>query len=127
MLAIPALRRFLRNSRGTTVVEFAIVTPVFFLLVVGGLYACIGVFTATSLQYAVQQAARCSSVSTTCASSSSTITYATTSYHGPAAPAPTFTYATPACGHQVNGTVSFVFNLGISRSTVPINATACFP
>ena len=127
MHAMRSLLRFIRNSRGTTVIEFAIVAPVFFLMVVGGLYACIGVFTATSLQYAVERAARCSSVSTTCATSSSTITYATNAYHGPVSPAPTFTTASPACGHQVNGTVSFVFNLGVSHSTVPISATACFP
>ncbi len=121
------VKHFRRNARGTTVIEFAIVVPVFLALVVGGLYACLGVFTAMSLQYAVEQAARCSSVSTNCSSSATTTAYALTSYYGPASPAPTFTYSTPACGHQVAGTVSFIFNLGVSRSTVPISASACFP
>jgi Flp pilus assembly protein TadG len=122
------LFRLKRDSRGTTAVEFAMVMPAFLALIVGGLYACIAVFTSAGLQYAVDQAARCASVNTTTCTSSATITaYAQTAYYGPAAPAATFNYSTPACGHNVSGTVNFVFDFGLSKETVPINAVACFP
>ena len=124
---LATLNRLKSHSGGTTVVEFALVVPVFIALVVGGLYACLGVFTETSLQYAVEQAARCASVSSNCSSSSTTIAYAKSAYNGPVSPAPAFTYSTPACGYSVSGTVSFVFNFGLSQKTVPISASACFP
>jgi Flp pilus assembly protein TadG len=123
-----ALFRLKHDSRGATAVEFAMVLPVFIALIVGGLYACIAVFTSASLQYAAEQAARCSSVNTgTCSSSGTTTAYAQTVYYGPAAPAATFTYSTPACGHTVNGSVSYIFDFGLKKLTVPISASACFP
>ena len=123
-----ALKLFKGAETGTTVVEFALIFPVFVGMIVGSLYACIGLFTAGSLEYAVQKGARCASVSATnCPSSATTIAYTTASYHGPVSPAPTFTYATGACGYTVTGSVNFDFNFGLSSVNVPITASACYP
>jgi Flp pilus assembly protein TadG len=129
MMAISAqLFRLKKDSRGATALEFAMILPAFIGLMVGGLYACIAVFTSASLQYAVEKAARCASVNTTtCSSSATTISYAKTAYYGPPAPAAAFTYSTAGCGNTVNGSVNFKFDFGMKNLTVPISASACFP
>jgi Flp pilus assembly protein TadG len=113
--------RFSKCSRGTTTVEFALVAPAIFLLMTGTLFAGLLVYSAMGMQSAVEKAARCYSVNATqCTSASTTQTYAQTNYFGVSTP--TFTASTPACGHQVAG--SLTFNVGWS---IPLTATACFP
>ena len=120
-------RTFLTCNRGATAVEFAIVGPIFLALTVGLMYGCLLLFSMASMQYAVEEGARCASVKTTvCTDSASTITYTQAAYYGPIT-APTFTYATPACGHAVSSTTNFSFNFVFSTLVVPLSATACFP
>ena len=115
------------DDRGSAAVEFAIVGPIFLSLAVGMIYVCMLLFSMASMQYAVEEGARCSSVKTTiCTNSASTITYAQNAYYGPLS-APTFTYATPACGHRVSASSSFAFKTGLTTLTVPLTATSCFP
>lgn len=121
-------RQFCREHRGATAVEFALVFPAYILVVIGGLYACLGLFTATSLQYAVEQGSRCAAVnSSACTDGPSTVTYAQSHYLGLVGTTPTFTYATPSCGYSLTASVSYGFNLGMTSLSVPITATACFP
>ncbi len=119
---------WLSDARGAAAVEFAMVFPAFIALIVGGIYTAQLLYAASSLRYAVEAAARCYSVNTTvCTSASTTQTYALGKYLGPASPAPTFTASTPACGHNVTGTSTFVFYAGLTSFTVPLSASACFP
>jgi Flp pilus assembly protein TadG len=128
MPIISFLRRFRHASHGGTAIEFALVMPAYAGMIVGGMFLCLALFTASSLQYAVQMSARCASVNTTsCASSTTTIAYAKSAYRGPSSPAPTFTYSTGTCGYKVKGTVSYVFDFGEKRVTFPISTSACFP
>jgi len=122
------LKCYCHDTRGAAALEFAIIVPTFLAVIVGTLYACLGLVLAASLQYAVEQGARCAAVNATaCPDSPTTISYTTSHYYGPSAPSPTFTYATPSCGYSVNGSISYVFDFGLSNLTVPISATACFP
>jgi Flp pilus assembly protein TadG len=122
-----ALARMLADVRGATAVEFAMVGPVFLLLVIGIIYVCLLLFCAASMQYAVEKGARCSSVATTiCTDSASTITYTNAAYYGPFG-TPTFTYAARTCGHSVTGTKNFALHIFVTTLTVPLSATACFP
>jgi len=115
------------DDRGTTAVEFAMLAPVLVLLLVGTVYICLGLFLVGSLHYAVEEGARCASVKTTvCSDAPTTVSYTQNQYFGPS-PTPTFTYATAACGNVVSGSLSYVFNLGLTRITVPVTASACFP
>jgi Flp pilus assembly protein TadG len=116
------------DERGTTAVEFAIVGPVFILLVIGTLYMCMALFTVGSLHYAVEEGARCASVkSTLCTNASTTLAYTQSHYFGPGT-TPTFTYAAAtACGQSVSASLNYTMNLGLSQFTIPISATACFP
>ena len=116
------------DERGTTAIEFAIVGPVFILLVIGILYLCMCLSVVGSMHYAVEEGARCASVRTTvCTDQTSTVTYTNNHYFGPSA-LPTFTYnATAACGHSVSGSINYVLDLGLHQITVPVSAAACFP
>ena len=120
-------RGLLRDESASAAVEFAIVGPIFLTLTIGMIYTCMLLFSMGSMQYAVEEAARCASVKTTvCSSSATTITYAQGVYYGPLT-SPTFTSTTAACGHVVSGSASFGLNIGLSTLNVPLTATACFP
>ena len=115
------------DERGTTMVEFAIVAPVFIVLVIGIIYMCVGLFTVGSLHYAVEEGARCASVkSTVCTDAVSTIAYSKSHYFGPGT-SPTFTYAAKTCGKSVSASLTYVMNLGLKQLTIPVSASACFP
>ena len=123
----PGIAQVRRDDRGTTAVEFAIIAPVFIMMLVGTFYVCLTLFLAGSLHYAVQQAARCASVNTTvCRDSATTVSYAQSHYFGPAA-SPTFTYAATGCGNSVSASLNYVMNLGMTKLTVPVSAASCFP
>jgi len=114
------------DERGTSAVEFAILMPVFVLLVVGAIYICMGLFLVGSLNYAVEEGAPCAAVKTTvCSDSPTTVAYTQKQYFGLSSP--NFTYSTAACGNVVSGSVTYVANLGITQVSVPVSASACYP
>jgi Flp pilus assembly protein TadG len=115
---------------GTTAVEFAMVLPPFLMLLLGTVSGGVAVYTASSLHYAAEGAARCYSVSTAaksgqCGSPTATQSYAQNLYHGLGSP--TFTASNPACGYQVNATLNVVLGTGMAQWNIPLSATACFP
>jgi Flp pilus assembly protein TadG len=115
-----------RDARGTTAVEFAIVSPVFIALIVGILYSALCLFLVGSLHFAVEEGARCASVKTAvCTNASTTVAYAQSHYYGPSSP--TFTSTTAACGNSVSASINYVAHLGLTQFTLPVSATACFP
>jgi Flp pilus assembly protein TadG len=70
------LKRWRRHQSGSAAVEFAMVIPAFICLIVGSLYATMMISTLASLHYAVEQGARCASVtSTVCSDSTSTASF----------------------------------------------------
>ena len=115
------------DEHGTTLIEFAIVGPLFIGLVIGILYLCLALFLVGSLHYAVEEGARCASIrSTVCSDQTTTISYAKNHYYGPSSP--NFTYnPAAACGNSVSASISYVLQLGLTQVTVPIAATACYP
>ena len=116
------------DERGTTAIEFAIVGPVYIMLLIGILYLCMCLAVVGSMHFAVEEGARCASVKTTvCTDQSSTVSYTQNHYFGPST-LPTFTYnAAAACGHSVTGTINYVLDVGLKQFTVPVTASACFP
>ena len=120
-------RHFIPDDTGAAAIEFAIVGPVFLLLVIGLIYGCFMLFGIASLHFAVEEGARCASVKTTvCTNSDTTLDYTRTAYYGPLM-SPAFTYAKQACGYAITGTANFNFNIGVVNVPVPLRATACFP
>jgi Flp pilus assembly pilin Flp len=116
-----------RNQEGTTAVEFAIIAPVFILLILGTIALCFALFLVGSLHFAVEDGARCASVKTTiCTDATSIIAYTQSRYLGPNV-SPTFTYAAAACGNSVSASISYSMDIGLRTFVIPISATACFP
>ena len=106
--------------------EFALVLPALAMLVVGGLYTGLLMYSVAGLHSAVEQAARCYSVNASqCNSASAAETYAQNNYYGVSSP--TFTASTAPCGHQVSATLTFVLNAAVASWSVPLTATACYP
>jgi Flp pilus assembly protein TadG len=102
------------------------VLPAFVMFLLGIISASAIVWSAASMHYAVEGAARCYSVSASqCGSATATQSYAQAIYHGMSSP--TFTASTPSCGRQVNATLSVVLGTGMAQWTIPLSATACFP
>jgi Flp pilus assembly protein TadG len=109
----------------TTAVEFAMVLPPFIMLLLGIMSGSLAIYTAASMHFAVEWAARCYSVGAQCSSATTTQTYAQNNYLGPYSP--TFTASIPSCGHQVNATLNVVLNAGMAQWNIPLSATSCFP
>ena len=122
------LKAIYRNQEGTTAVEFAIIAPVFLLLIFGTIGLCFALFLVGSLHFAVEDGARCASVKTTiCSDQATTIAYTQSRYMGPNV-SPNFTYTAGAsCGNSVSATVTYSMNIGFRTFVIPISATACFP
>jgi Flp pilus assembly protein TadG len=121
-------RRFSLTTcrRGASAVEFALVAPLIFMVMVGTLYAGLLVFSVVGLQNSVEAAARCYSVnSSLCGTSAAAQNYALQQYYGVSTP--TFVASTAACGHQVSATLTVEFNAVVTNVSVPVAASACFP
>jgi Flp pilus assembly protein TadG len=121
-------RSLSRNQQGTTAVEFAIIAPVFIMLVFGTIGLCFALFLVGSLHFAVEDGARCASVKASiCPDSATTIAYTQSRYLGPNV-SPTFTPdLNAACGKSVTGSVNYSMNVGFRTFVIPISATACYP
>jgi Flp pilus assembly protein TadG len=122
------LKCIYRNQEGTTAVEFAIIAPVFLLLILGTIGLCFALFLVGSLHFAVEDGARCASVNATlCGDQASTILYTQSRYMGPNV-SPNFIFNPGApCGKSVTGNVSYSMDIGFRTFVIPISATACFP
>ena len=115
------------HDRGTTAVEFAIIAPVVVMLLVGIMSLSLMLFSIGNMHFAVEDAARCASARpTVCSSPAAIVAYANTRYSG-ALISPVFTYTAAACGNQVSVSVTYTFDVGMYRQSVPLSATSCFP
>jgi len=134
------LRTFRGDQRGGSAVEFALVVPVFLLLVLSVIYLSLTGFAAVQLHNATQGTARCLAVSANNVASAQSATrcpptwtatdiqtYGFSRYTGPKI-SPVFTLDGAAtCGKKVSGTGTFRLPLGFVNISVPITATSCFP
>jgi len=123
------LARAPANDGGASAVEFALVFPVFVLMVFGICEFGRALWTQSLLDYAVQTAARCGAVDTaTCASNTATVTYAVQSSAPLTIPSRDFTASTQTCGSQVTGSYPFTFVVPqLFPFNVTLSAQACYP
>jgi Flp pilus assembly protein TadG len=135
---LQALGKLAVCRRGATAVEFAILLPVFLLVLIAPMEFGRLLWTQAALHVAVEAAARCASVDTVqCSTSSAVQSFAASSGGGAAFDASIFTVSTPACGNQVAASYAFQFavlpnlvalaNNGTLTSTVTLTAQSCFP
>lgn len=127
------LLAFWRAQGGASAVEFVLILPLLALMVLGTIYLCFMLYAATSLHYAVEDAARCYAVNrAVCTNDATTQAYALSRYNGPgmspALTAASFAVTTAGCGRQVSVTnAQYRFRTGLTSFAVPISARACFP
>ncbi|HEX5380010.1 MAG TPA: TadE/TadG family type IV pilus assembly protein [Phenylobacterium sp.] len=121
------LARALRDQRGSTAAEFALVLFPLILLTIGSINVGVMIYTVTTLHFAAEDAARCATVKTTvCTDPAATATYAASRYKG-AVSGVTFVQTTAPCGNVVTGTVTYRFSTGLTATPVPLSASACYP
>lgn len=116
-----------RNQDGATAIEFAIYSMFFFAMLFGGIYASILGYSSASLQAAVESAARCRAMGTTCTDATTTRTYAASKFHNVTRSTATFTSTTATCGNNVTGAMDYNLDWILSSSTIHLTAAACFP
>lgn len=123
-----ALSAFSRDPSGTTAAEFALVVPLFVILVFGTINTCLLIAAFINMQYAAQRTARCLSVDIAATCTPGNVdTFAKGLYNGPSVTGLTFASTTPACGTQVTATGSFELMTGLSATSVNLSAQACYP
>ncbi len=114
---------------GATAVETAIVLPAFLLFIFAIIEAGLLFWTQSTLQFAVEAAARCAVVNTTqCGSASAIQTYAAAQATGMTIPSSSFSVTQPVCGYQVS--ISYPFSFIVTElfsGTITLNATSCHP
>ena len=120
-------RRLWTDRSGASAVEFGLVVPIFVMLVFGAISLAFLAFAASSLNYAVQDAARCAAVNKTlCPDAASIEDYARSKYYGPSITA-MFTYSTTGCGNTVSAKGIYSMDLVPQLSKIPLTAQACHP
>jgi Flp pilus assembly protein TadG len=123
----PLLRRWRDDAQGTTAIEYALVLPLFLTVLLGGIWTGLLMISMSSLDLAVESAARCYAVDATlCATPSAAQTYAQGRYAGLASSA-VFTASNTGCGHTVSATANFNLNFVPGVGPVPLSASACYP
>ncbi len=117
---------FICRRRGTVAIEYAIVLPVFLIMLLGIMDISRLLWTYTTLYRASEAAARCAAIkAASCTTFGATQAYAVTAAFGLNIPATAFSVSHPACGMQV--TATFGFGFIFPRRTVTLTATACYP
>lgn len=128
--------RRLTDRAGGAAVEFAILLPVFVLIIFGVIELALMEWTHAALQHATEMAARCAAVNTvTCNNAANIEAYAATQAYGLTLKSSTcsgancFTYSNANCKNQVSVTSpGYAFNFTVplyGKVTVNINASSC--
>jgi Flp pilus assembly protein TadG len=125
---LPILTQLVQRSEGATIVEAAIVLPV----LLGMCFAIIetgrAMWMQNSLQDAVDAAARCAVVSSTCATDAQTKSFAVTQVQGFQVASSNFSVAIAACGMRVSANVPFSAQVaGLGPLSLNLTAESCRP
>ncbi len=126
-MTMPSTKRLLHSERGAAAVEFAIYSTAFLAMLFGGIYASIAGYTSASLHAAVESAARCRAMGTTCTDATSTQNFAAAKFHNLTDTSATFVSSSPACGNNVTGSINYRMDWILVKRTVALTAAACFP
>lgn len=121
------LRRLLSDHAGAAAVEFALVVPVFLLMLIGIMEFGRLLWTQNALHYAVEEAARCSAIDTDVCSSTSTTQSFAAGRSGLTFATSVFTVTKTSCGWQVSASYPFSFVGFLSEYSVTLHAQACYP
>lgn len=126
---LPACRRIAGATAGTAVLEMAIVLPMLLLFILGLAEFGRLIWTRSTLNYAVQSAARCAALGTSaCASAAQIKSVVVAAAPGLRLNADNVAVATLSCGVQVSATLPFQFAAPTFLPyAVVLTASACYP
>ena len=126
-------RNYVRDERGASAAEFAIVLLPFIALVLGILWLSLTIYGNSTLQNAAEAAARCGVVrywSPECSDATAIKAYALSIYYGPGV-SPNFNpIKDKGCGSgswTVTATATIPITTGLVNTSIPLSASACFP
>jgi Flp pilus assembly protein TadG len=119
----------LKAREGTTAMEFALIAPALILILFGTVEFGRLLWTQAALHFAVEEAARCASVTPgVCGTSAQITAYAASSVSPLGIASTAFTSTSPSCGHQVSAAFNYQFVVtGLFPFTPTLTAQACFP
>ena len=120
--------RCLMDQSGSSVLEFALVAPVMFLLIIGGIYLSLLGYTVASLHYVTEVAARCASLdATNCGTAAGVSAFAQRKFSNFSGSTATFNLTTPTCDYNVASSLNYNLNIGTKTMIIPISSQSCFP
>jgi Flp pilus assembly protein TadG len=125
-----AVRRAARRSDGNAVVEAAFLLPVFLSFILGVVEVGRLFWTQSTLQFAVQEAARCASIDTAiCGSTSAIQAYAVSKATNLNVAASAFSVTTSSCGNMVQISRPFDFIAAdlFPVASITLSAQSCYP
>ena len=122
-------RRFTCDERGVAAVEFAVTSPVYFLMLFGLAQAGMWLWADFTLQRAVDAASRCAAIlTTTCGTTSAIQTYASNNVVGLSVPSSAFSVTSASCGAQVSAAYEVpTFTSGLGLPNITVHVSACYP
>ena len=121
-----APRRLRDNLDGAAATEFAMISTAMFLLLLGSIEFGRMLWTVSALNYAVEEGARCASVTPSVCGTSSQV--ATLASNLSSIPASAFTYTSTTCGNKVVASYTYPWiATGLFSQTLVLSAQACFP
>lgn len=128
MRRAPSPGPFLSDNDGATAAEFAIISPVLLAFLLGIIGCGQMLWTQNTLQYAVEQAARCAAIApSTCGTSAQIQSYAVSKAPGLSGlTTNAFAVGSASCGKTVSASLPYAILKPISIS-VTLNAFSCRP
>lgn len=123
-------KNFCSDEGGASAAEFALVLPLFLLLVFGTIASGMMMYGAVSLQRATEVSARCLSAQRSDCSLSDITTFAENQYTGPYLENLTFTAsdADADCdGYRVTASGTLNWFAGTGMFSAPMDTSACYP
>lgn len=118
-----------KRQRGAVAVEYGIILPVFLLLVLGMIDTGRLLWAQTTLDRAVEAAARCGAIdSVNCGTAAQVQQRAVDEAYGLTIEISAFTVSTQACGVEVSGEYPFKLIVPwIARTDLTLRASGCYP
>lgn len=123
------LGQILRSRRGSIAIEYALLLPALMLFTIGIMEVGRLLWTQTTLDRAVEAAARCRAVDTaTCGDDGNAADYAAAQAFGLKIDADAFTMSDAACGKSVSATFTYKFLVPwVTPTDMELHANACYP
>jgi Flp pilus assembly protein TadG len=119
-------RPMIRDKKGISAVEFALILPVFIAFVFGMINCGLVMWTQLGMEHAVVAAARCATINPSVCPD--VPAYAAQQAYHLNLPRTAFTLTAPACGNQVAASYPFQFvTLMLPAINLTLTARSCYP